>query len=151
MISSTAGLASFYGYSAYAPTKNALRSLADCLRDEIQVTSKGATSIHIYFSSTIDTDGFTKEQETKPYITKNIEGAEMSNPSPKHRANVLLDGVERGYFHITSDLITDVFRATMIGISPCANYLYDLFLNLIGWLIIPFWRFYVDHYVIKTK
>lgn len=151
MISSTAGLISFYGYSSYAPSKHALRSLADCLRDELEVASRGSTTIHIYFVSTINSEGFLEEQKTKPEITMKIEGSESSDSSPESRAISLLKGIEKGQFHITSDFITDIFRVSMTGISRSNNFFLDTILLLIGWIVIGIWKFYVDKIVILKR
>lgn len=52
------GLLGFAGYSAYAPTKFALRGLADCLRNELKQYGIG---VHIFFPGNIDSPGFENE------------------------------------------------------------------------------------------
>mmetsp|Transcript_31192 Transcript_31192/g.98458 ORF Transcript_31192/g.98458 Transcript_31192/m.98458 type:complete len:216 (+) Transcript_31192:864-1511(+) len=59
----------FIGYAAYAPSKAACRSLLDVLRNEYADT---AVQLHIAFPPDMDTPGFQKEQETKPYETRHI-------------------------------------------------------------------------------
>ena len=140
-----------FPFARIAPSKHALRSLADCLRDELEVAFRGSTTIHIYFVSTINSKGFLEEQKTKPEITKKIEGNESSDSSPESRAISLLKGIEKGKFHITSDFITDIFRVSMIGISQSNNFFLDSILLLFGWIMIGIWKFYVDKFVILKR
>jgi len=125
--------------------------LADCLRDELEVASRGSTTIHIYFVSTINSEGFLEEQKTKPEITMKIEGSESSDSSLESRAISLLKEIEKGQFHITSDFSTDIFRVSMTGISRSNNLFLDTILLLIGWIVIGIWKFYVDKFVILKR
>ncbi|EOD18588.1 hypothetical protein EMIHUDRAFT_419354 [Emiliania huxleyi CCMP1516] len=79
----------FIGYAAYAPSKAACRSLLDVLRNEYADT---AVQLHIAFPPDMDTPGFQKEQETKPYETRHI-WPEMFNElfPPDKAASRLLD------------------------------------------------------------
>ena len=43
-------------------------------------------------------------------------------------------GIERGNFHITSDVLGDIFRGSTAGSSPRNNYLLDLVYGLIGYV-----------------
>ncbi len=74
MTSSVAGLVGFVGYSAYSPTKSALRGIffeesrispngfivgfAEALRSEMILYRIG---VHIYFPGTLDTPGLASE------------------------------------------------------------------------------------------
>ena len=89
MVSSTLGLMGMIGYTQYAPTKFALRGLAECLRQEL-IPYGIKTSI--YFVSTIKSPGYEKENLTKPNITKLIEDGDSSDSSPEARARTLLKG-----------------------------------------------------------
>lgn len=71
LTSSVLGFFGIPGYSAYAPIKHALRGLADCLRSELQLYG---IRVHCYFPATMFSPGFELEQETKPELTKVIEG-----------------------------------------------------------------------------
>lgn len=93
MVSSTLGLMGMIGYSQYAPTKFALRGLAECLRQELLPYGIG---VSIYFVSTIKTPGYERENLTKPAITKLIEDGDCSDQSPEARASTLLKGTTRG-------------------------------------------------------
>ena len=71
IVSSAAGLAGFIGYSQYAPTKYAVRGLADCLRNELLLYDIGVSVFH---ASSMNSPGFENEEKTKPQITREIEG-----------------------------------------------------------------------------
>lgn len=71
---------------------------------------------------------------TKPEITKIIEGSETSDSSPTSRAKTLLQGLNSGYFSITSDIVTDLFRCASLGTSPKANLLADTLLEMLAWV-----------------
>lgn len=91
MVSSTLGLMGMIGYSQYSPTKFALRSLAECLRQELLPYG---IKVSIYFVSTIASPGYERENLTKPAVTKMIEDGDPSDPSPKARARTLLKGIK---------------------------------------------------------
>ena len=69
MISSMAGLIGCFGYGSYAPTKAALKSLAEILR--VEMKPKGI-NISICYPPDTDTPQFAKENLTKPLETKMI-------------------------------------------------------------------------------
>jgi short-subunit dehydrogenase len=57
-VSSILGLMSFAGWSTYAPTKYAVRGLADTLRNELQ---RHKINIHIFYPGSIFSPGFEVE------------------------------------------------------------------------------------------
>lgn len=134
------------GYSQYAPTKFALRGLAESLRQELRPHS---INTHIYYVATIDSPGNKVENETKPEITKIIEDGDMSNHSPAARAESLLEGMEAEQFAITSDLLTDLFRCASLGAAPGNNYICDNLKCFLARIGIPAWRRYADRLVIR--
>lgn len=146
LISSTLGLTGMTGYSPYAPSKFALRGLAECLRQELL---PHGIRVHIYFVATIASPGHEEENRTKPAITKKIEEGDTSDPSPSARARTLLAGITRGAFFISSDHITDIFMAAALGSVPSPSWLWDV-------LVIPWahwglaiWRSHADRLVLQ--
>lgn len=148
LISSTVGLMGMIGYSQYSPTKFAVRGLGECLRQEL--LSYGIQT-HVYFVATIDSPGYEAENRLKPGITKEIEGADNSDKSPGSRAKVLLAGIRKGQFMITSDLTTDLFRVSAIGVSPRNNVVLDFLLMIVSWVVLPVWRMYADYLVVRRQ
>jgi len=61
---------SLIGYASYAPSKHALRGLADTLRFELQLYN---IDVQIFFPCTMFTPGYEEENKTKPKITLKLE------------------------------------------------------------------------------
>jgi 3-dehydrosphinganine reductase len=100
LISSGAGLTGLFGYSAYAPSKFALRGLAESLRAELKGTG---VQISIVYPPDTDTPQLAEENLTKPVETKALTaGAGLWTADAVARAT--LEGFERGSFAITPGL-----------------------------------------------
>ncbi|KAG6866462.1 hypothetical protein C0991_003980 [Blastosporella zonata] len=139
-VSSILGYMSMVGYSSYSPAKHALRGLAETLRSELLLYS---VSVHIFFPGTIYSPGYIEENKTKPKITLKIEESD-DGMQPDAAAQGLLQGVERGQFHISADLLGNLFRSSTRGASPHNNVLMDAIYSFIGWIGLAFWRRGVD-------
>uniref|UniRef100_A0A7S4QDS2 3-ketodihydrosphingosine reductase n=1 Tax=Ditylum brightwellii TaxID=49249 RepID=A0A7S4QDS2_9STRA len=100
-VSSIAANVPFVGYSAYAPTKAAVRAFCDVLRNEFADVPH--VHIHICFPPDMDTPGFLEEQKTKPIETKTV-WPECFNElfKPQDVAAMMLDGIKRNRYHIHS-------------------------------------------------
>ncbi|KAG5638196.1 hypothetical protein H0H81_001293 [Sphagnurus paluster] len=127
-VSSLLGYMSMVGYSSYSPAKHALRGLAETLRSELLLYG---VSVHIFFPGTIYSPGYVEENKTKPKITLKIEEAD-DGMEPEKAAEGLLHGVEQNNFHITADLLGNLFRSATRGASPQNNVLLDAIYNFIG-------------------
>lgn len=101
-VSSTAGLLGIYGYSAYAPTKFAIRGLAESLRSEL---APERIVVSVVYPPDTDTPGFAKENEAKPAETAAISGAVKAVPAEKVAA-AAIKGIERDRFTICADPLT---------------------------------------------
>ncbi|KNZ81488.1 3-ketodihydrosphingosine reductase TSC10, partial [Termitomyces sp. J132] len=139
-VSSVLGYMSMIGYSSYSPAKHALRGLAETLRSELLLYT---VSVHIFFPGTIYSPGYIEENKTKPKITLKIEESD-EGMQPDAAAQALLQGVEQGYFHISGDLLGNLFRSTTRGASPHNNVLVDIIFNFVGWIGLTLWRRGVD-------
>ena len=71
LVSSAMGLVGFIGYSQYSASKFAVRGLAECLRNEFLSYGIG---VSIFHASSMDSPGYEVEEQSKPEITKKIEG-----------------------------------------------------------------------------
>jgi len=100
-------------------------------------------NVHICFPATIFSPGYEEENKTKPEVTLKIEEGD-DGATPEHVAESLLQGVEKGEFHITYNFILNVFRASSRGSSPGNNFLIDGLYALIGAFALPIWRHGVD-------
>jgi len=116
-VSSAAGLMTFTGYSAYSPTKYAVRGLAECLRNELRAAH---VDVHVFYPSSLDTPGYAVEERTKPAACRAIEGT-AALLSADAAAHLLDDGVQRGNFAITTEPLIELARMGANGIAPRNN------------------------------
>jgi len=147
---STAALISLPGYDAYAPTKAAIRSLADILRQEaLLYWSTTRIHVHCSFPGTIYTDSFYREQQHKPELCKRMEGSidNAGGADGKQVAYRILRGIDRGQFFVTTDFQTQLLLNNMRGPSPRNSPLLDWILGVVISLIWPLFRLHFDNMV----
>jgi 3-dehydrosphinganine reductase len=111
VISSDVGLFGVYGYTAYAPTKFAVRGLAESLRGEVAPYGIG---VSIAYPPDTETPGFDAENRIKPPETARIS-ASIRPRSAQQVADAIVTGIERDRLTITADPTT-AFLARGIGI-----------------------------------
>jgi 3-dehydrosphinganine reductase len=97
LISSGAGLCGLFGYTAYSPSKFALRGLAEALRGELQGTG---VQVLIVYPPDTDTPQLAEENRTKPVETIAIT-AGGGRWSPEAVARATLEGLAQGKFSVT--------------------------------------------------
>ena len=115
LVSSTMGLVGFCGYTSYAPTKWAVRGLADCLRNE---WAGSGVDVCIAYPVDTDTPGFHEENRTKPPACAAISN--LGNLySAEKTAQVIVGGIKRGAYHLaTPDVGVNLLMGLQAGISP---------------------------------
>ena len=96
LVSSGAGLIGLYGYTAYAPTKFAVRGLAEALRGELKPEG---IAVSIVYPPDTDTPQLREEVQIRPAITSKIAGGARVH-SAEEVADAILKGVESGRFTI---------------------------------------------------
>jgi 3-dehydrosphinganine reductase len=101
-VSSTAALLGVFGYTAYAPAKAAVRSLAETLRAEL--THDGVV-VACAFPPDTRTPGFDRENELKPRETARISSA-IAPRNSDAVARAIVRGIERDHLVITADVQT---------------------------------------------
>jgi 3-dehydrosphinganine reductase len=143
MICSTIAFYTFPGYSSYAPSKSALRSLYESLNLEME---KENISLYIYYVSSIDSSGYCNENLTKPEFTKDVEGmGSKTGWSAEGRAKVLLR--EMGYNRvIVSDTCTNLLK-----IKSEASSVKEYILLPFSILFYPLWKLYVKRKFLKDE
>jgi len=121
LVSSGAGLAGLFGYSAYAPSKFALRGLAESLRAELKGSG---VQVSVVYPPDTDTPQLAEENLTKPVETKALTaGAGLWTADDV--ARVTLEGVGRGRFAITPGVpLTALFWFQSL-IAPFLNAHFD--------------------------
>ncbi|PSN60061.1 NAD(P)-binding protein [Corynespora cassiicola Philippines] len=127
-INSAGAFVGLPGYTAYTPSKCAVRALADTLRMEAIRHSGPASryTVHCAFPSNFITGAFMEEQKKKPELTKQIEGTTGSLeelqkrfPSAEEVACKIIAAVGKGEFAICDDSFESALLfSNMIGPSP---------------------------------
>ncbi|KAG4304476.1 hypothetical protein PORY_002186 [Pneumocystis oryctolagi] len=133
------------GYSQYSPSKSALRSLADTLRQESILYG---IQVHCAYLATVYTPGFEKEQLIKPELTKELEGADQGQ-TPEAVASCIIKNLEKGNFFITTEILGDLLKNNMRGPTPRDNVIIDTLFGYIASFIFPFVRINHDRIVQK--
>jgi 3-dehydrosphinganine reductase len=112
-VSSAAGLVGVFGYTAYAPTKFAVRGFLESLRAELL-----PYGIHVGCSFPPDTDTPQLEDENKykPKETKAISGT-IKPLSAERVAKSIVEGIEKERFVIIPDVSTRGL-AKIAGLAP---------------------------------
>ena len=127
MISSGAGLVGLFGYSAYSPSKFAVRGFAESLRSELKIYG---ITISVVYPPDTNTPQLQEELPYKPPETRAIVG-KTSVLSAENVAREIVKGIKKNRFSITPGAGMKI-------------------LNLAHSLINPFLRIYFDYLVKKT-
>lgn len=115
IIGSGMSIVGFSGFSSYAPSKWALRGLADCLRNEFVGTG---VEISIAYPPDTDTPGYKTEMQSKPQECAQISAGEALM-SPEKVAKHIVDHIRQGSYHIPApDFGQELLAAKMAGLSP---------------------------------
>jgi len=146
MCSSACGQVGVFGYSAYAPTKFALRGFAECLHVELL---DRPVHVQVAYPPDTDTPGFEKENVAKPEETRLVseagglcqpgavakimyEKAVLSNPSPPFAVYFDFDGfllstLTAGFSPVTTfwDALAQLSPLTTLGRWIALFYLQD--------------------------
>ncbi len=121
LIGSGAGLVGLFGYSAYSPSKFALRGLAEALRAEVRPDGVG---VSIVYPPDTDTPQLAAENETKPAETRAITGA-GGMMRAEAVADAILRGIERGRFSITPGLEMSLLAPLAGLLAPLLRWHFD--------------------------
>jgi 3-dehydrosphinganine reductase len=114
-ISSAAGLLGVFGYSAYGPTKYAVRGLCEVLRVELK-----PYGIHVgcVFPSDVDTPMLAFETPLKPAELVAISGTVKPIP-PDRAADAIIRGIERRRAKVFTDRKTKwIVRLAFLAPGP---------------------------------
>lgn len=115
-VSSALGICAMGGYSAYCPTKWAVRGFCETLRNEL---SPFSVSIHVFYASTMDTPGYKEEQIKKPAMTKKMEEGNIF--TAQQAASHLFEGIRKDNMGITSEWLVELLLMSANGISNNNN------------------------------
>ncbi|KAI6216000.1 hypothetical protein M3Y94_00451800 [Aphelenchoides besseyi] len=129
-VSSAAGQCAIWGYSAYSPSKFAVRALADVLHMELQPFGIG---VSVVYPPNTDTEGFAVEQREMPEQIREISGTSGLFPAD-YVARATINTIENGGFRTTIGFEGWMLGLLTAGASPepigYAAYLQFLFAGL---------------------
>jgi len=121
LISSGAGIVGIYGYTAYCPSKFALRGLAESLRGELKPKGVGVT---IVYPPDTDTPQLAAENKIKPPETQKIT-ATAKAWTAEAVAEAIVRGVAQGRFTIAPGIELTVLNRFHSLIAPLLNWYFD--------------------------
>ncbi|TWU75781.1 3-dehydrosphinganine reductase [Metarhizium rileyi] len=136
MTTSTVALYTIPGYAPYAPSKWALRGLADTLSQEVLMYPQNV-KVHVVYPGTILSPGFAREQQVKPEITKTLEHSDPQQ-TPDEVAAASIKALENGDYFVTVNWLGNLMRLGMLGGSFRNNWVVD---TLGAWLVSIVWIF----------
>lgn len=128
------------GFSPYSPSKAAIKALADIARVELAVHN---VTVHLYLPGSILTPGLEEENRIKPEVTKRIEGV-ADFLTPEKCCQILLDGMERGDYLITSEMLFEFTNITAIGSCDRENFLFNLVASPLS-ILAGYFINYINH------
>lgn len=118
-VSSQAGQVAIYGYSAYAPTKYALRGFAEAIRMELKSYNIWVT---IGFPPNTRTEGFVEELRNMPEPTRLISGDDEGNVMDASKVSELLwKDVRHGRYQSTMGTDGWMLGILTAGMTPIQN------------------------------
>ncbi|MGK7916832.1 MAG: SDR family oxidoreductase [Prochloraceae cyanobacterium] len=121
LISSGAGLIGIYGYTAYSPSKFALKGLAESLRSELKPLG---IQVSIVYPPDTNTPQLEQENKTKPLETKMITGTAQTW-SAENVAREIVRGIEKKSFAIAPGLEMSLLEKLHSLLSPVLNWYFE--------------------------
>ncbi len=123
LLSSGAGLIGLYGYSAYSPSKFAVRGLAESLRGELRLFN---IHLAVVYPPDTNTPGLEAENKTKPPETKAIT-ATAKIWTAEDVAQTIVQGIKKKAFMITPGLeMTFLAKFHSLLFNPINSYFDNL-------------------------
>lgn len=113
-VSSQAGQLGLFGYTAYSPTKFALRGLAEALQMEVKPYNVYVT---VAYPPDTDTPGFAEENKSKPLETRLISES-SSLCQPDQVAKVIVRDAIQGNFNSSVGSDGYMLSSLTCGMSP---------------------------------
>lgn len=149
MTSSAVAFVQLAGYSPYAPAKNALRSLADSLREEVmlyngarrsakktnQPTAPFDVKINLIIPGTIKSPGLEQENKVKHPVTFELEDMDPEQ-TELEAATAAVKGLESGSYVVTTNWMGALLRLGAMMNMPRENLVRDV---MGGWLMNLVW------------
>ena len=117
LVASGAALIGLYGHTSYAPSKFAVRGLAEALRSEF---SGGNIGVSVVYPPDTDTPGFREERRTRPAIASRLAGT-GGLMTAEQVADAIMRGIARRHAVITPGASMTVLRWLHSLIGPALH------------------------------
>jgi 3-dehydrosphinganine reductase len=114
LVASGAALIGLYGYTSYAPSKFAVRGLAEALRSELR---PDGIAVSVVYPPDTDTPGYREEVRRRPAATSRAVGT-AGLLSADAVARATLAGIERGRFAIAPGLAMHLLQPLHSLVGP---------------------------------
>ncbi|XP_078440263.1 3-dehydrosphinganine reductase TSC10B-like isoform X2 [Wolffia australiana] len=114
ILSSQAGQAGFYGYTAYSASKFALRGLAEALQQEV---INNDIHVSLVFPPDTDTPGFQIEKKIRPSISNKLSG-DIVPLNADDVAKMTLKGIKAGRFIVHCNFEGLMLAVATTGMAP---------------------------------
>ena len=141
-VGSCLGIIGSIGYSAYCPTKFALKGLLDSLKFELINTK---IKLHYYGPSNMLTPGLVQENKTKPKVVSDMEN-NVKNITAEEAADVLLCNLDK--YIITSEPDLELLKLSSYYMNE--NHFIDLLLMPVAILGVIFSRKSIENNIKKN-
>ena len=141
-VGSCLGIIGSIGYSAYCPTKFALKGLLDSLKFELINTK---IKLHYYGPSNMLTPGLVQENKTKPKVVSDMEN-NVKNITAEEAADVLLCNLDK--YMITSEPDLELLKLSSYYMNE--NHFIDLLLMPVAILGVIFSRKSIENNIKKN-
>lgn len=147
---------SFAGFTPYAPSKAAIRSLSDSLSQEMNLYATSRPDlprmrIHTVFPATMHTQSCADEDAVKSDLTKSLEEGDQIL-EPDECARRAIRGLEAGEELVATSLIIRAVMASVLGGAIRGGFWRGLANTVLGWVtavVMVFIRWEMDTKVRK--
>ncbi|KAL1602625.1 hypothetical protein SLS60_006042 [Paraconiothyrium brasiliense] len=147
---------SFAGFTPYAPSKAAIRSLSDSLSQEMNLYATSRPDlprmrIHTVFPATMHTQSCADEDAVKSDLTKSLEEGDQIL-EPDECARRAISGLEGGEELVATSLIIRAVMASVLGGAVRGGFWRGLVNTVLGWItavVMVFIRWEMDTKVKK--
>ncbi|KAK8127546.1 3-ketodihydrosphingosine reductase tsc-10 [Apiospora sp. TS-2023a] len=127
---------SLAGHGTYAPSKFAVRALADALVQEVRLYPDIPIEVHLVLPNSITTAGYERENATKPAVTHALEGPDTPQ-SVDEVVGLSIAGLEKGRYCITTSFVGGLMRWSAMGNSPRDNWFVDTLMgSILPWIML---------------
>ncbi|ELP94948.1 3-ketodihydrosphingosine reductase precursor, putative [Entamoeba invadens IP1] len=142
-VGSCLGLIGSIGYTAYCPSKYAVKGLVDSLRFEFLGTKM---HLHYYGPSNMDTPGFAIENKNKPKLVQQMED-NVKTITADEAAHNLLCNLDK--YVITSEPDLELMKNSATFMSSA--HVSDILSAPLAIMAITFYRWSIENNILKNK